>query len=355
MSHSSIKKLLNIALLLTLSVVILGAFTRLTDAGLGCPDWPGCYGHMILPSSEHGLSSAQMSYPNTPIVQHKAWTEMVHRYAAGSLGLLILIIAFLTVRTYLKGEHSPVKIAAALIAMLAFQAALGMWTVTMKLLPIVVMGHLLGGMTLLSLLAWYRFSLVEDKTDQKIKPVQNQISSQWFWVGVLIVFAQIGLGGWVSSNYAGLACIGFPMCNGQLLPHLDFTQGFNLLHGVGANHQGGLLNSSARVTIQVVHRLGAVITAGTVIALAVSVLRISSNRLLRRTANVSLLLIVVQFSLGILNVVDLLPLPIAVAHNGVAALLLITMVAMLKLNQNNTNQKTDSPEQLTKENRYATI
>lgn len=331
MSKPLMKKLATVALLLAFGVVILGAFTRLSDAGLGCPDWPGCYGHMVLPTSNHGLTNAQMNYPAIPIEQHKAWTEMIHRYVAGSLGLLVMALVFFTFRQYLKGERYPIKVAALLIGVIVFQALLGKWTVTMKLLPVVVMGHLLGGMTLISLLAWYRFRLVDEKSNNK-KNQLNQMDSRFIWVGVLIVFAQIALGGWVSSNYAGLACVGFPMCNGHLIPSLDFNQGFNLFHAVGANHQGGLLNSSARVTIQVVHRFGAMITAAYVISLAIMVLRRSSNMMMRRLASISLILVVCQFALGIINVIDLLPLPIAVAHNGVAALLLVSLVAMLSVN-----------------------
>ena len=339
MKKTTVKRIVSVAMLLALFVVVLGAYTRLTDAGLGCPDWPGCYGHMVLPSTEHGLTSAQMSYPAIPIEERKAWTEMAHRYVAGSLGLLICFIVFTAFKKRFAGEKDyPIKSAALLLFMLFFQAALGMWTVTMNLLPVVVMGHLLGGLTILSLLTWYRFSLNQPQQTTLARfPGQAGESrldgpavnlSKWFVFGVAIVFFQIALGGWVSSNYAGLACIGFPYCNGQLLPTMNFSQGFNLISSVGANHQGGLLDSTARVTIQVVHRVGAVITVCYLIGLAITVLTKISNTRLRKLASLSLMLVFTQFCLGIINVVDLLPLSIAVAHNGVAALLLATMIAM---------------------------
>jgi heme a synthase len=314
----TIKFLASTALILAFLVLVLGAYTRLTDAGLGCPDWPGCYGHMVLPHSNQDLAKAQMNYPLVPIERVKAWTEMTHRYLAGTLGLFIFVLTALCMARYIKGEDTPFKAALVLLGLLFFQAILGMWTVTLKLLPIVVMGHLLGGMTIFAMLCVFRLRLTHKK--MQLRP--------WVLLGVLIVFCQIALGGWVSSNYAGIACVGFPMCNGMLLPHLDLSNAFNLFSSMGVNHQGGMLDSSARVTIQVIHRLGALLTTIYLIGLSFSLIRKNSHPTTVRKTYVVMLLVLIQVSLGIINVVNFLPLPIAVAHNGVAALLLAALITL---------------------------
>ncbi|KTC87553.1 MULTISPECIES: COX15/CtaA family protein [Legionella] len=328
MQLKAIKYATTIALILALFVVMLGAYTRLTDAGLGCPDWPGCYGHMVLPSAESKLQSAQEQYPQIPIESRKAWTEMAHRYAAGTLGLLILFIAGSVIWRRAQGVRMPWQLALTLILLLLFQAALGMWTVTLKLLPVVVMGHLLGGILIFACLSRLRLQL------SSAKPVNLPQWRFWILLGTLIVFFQIALGGWVSSNYAGIACIGFPQCNGQWLPELHFSQGFNLFSPVGANYQGGVLDNDIRMTIQYIHRLGAMITAVYIVTLAILLLVKVSNYYLRRLAVVAILLVCIQFILGIMNVVYLLPLWIAVAHNGIAAVLMATVLMMFYLTQN---------------------
>lgn len=313
------------AVLLSLLVVMLGAYTRLTDAGLGCPDWPGCYGKMVLPSAKAGLMDAQSAYPQIPIESRKAWTEMAHRYAAGTLALLIFFIGFSILGRRFKGEHLPWHIPAALLLLVVFQAALGMWTVTLKLLPVVVMGHLLGGMLIVACLTRLRLQL---------SPYTGMDLPQWRpWlrIAVLIVFCQIALGGWVSSNYAGISCIGFPMCNGVWLPDLHFAQGFNLFSPVGANYQGGLLDHEVRVTIQFIHRVGAIITAVYLLLLAFLIRLKTDFNYLKAAAFVMILLVLAQFTLGIFNVIYLLPISVAVAHNGVAALLLATVFSSLHL------------------------
>ncbi|NCT57661.1 MAG: heme A synthase [Legionella sp.] len=314
------------ALVLALGVVMLGAYTRLTDAGLGCPDWPGCYGKMVLPSASAPAAhaEAQNLYPDIPIESHKAWTEMAHRYIAGTFGLLILFLAAMA----WKGPHTArtsLVLPAAMLAVLIFQAALGMWTVTLKLLPVVVMGHLLGGLTLLSLLTclrwqWSRYA------GYGLKPWRV-----WVILGLFIVIAQIALGGWVSANYAGVACIGFPQCNRHWLPMFDWQNAFNLFSPLGANYQGGALDQAARVTIQWTHRVGAILTVIYVGILAGCMLRRIDIKLVKIMAGLALMFVFIQCSLGIMNVVYLLPLPISVAHNGVAALLLVTMVSLCYL------------------------
>ena len=310
------------AIILALVVVMLGAYTRLTDAGLGCPDWPGCYGHMVLPTAGHELTAAQSEYPQVPIESQKAWTEMAHRYAAGTLALLILAIGISVCRLNLQGQRLPWKLPLTLMLFVFFQAALGMWTVTLKLLPIVVLGHLLGGMLIFACLCYFRLQL---------STACVHYLPRWrFWIGlgVMLVFCQIALGGWVSSNYAGIACIGFPQCNGQWLPSLHFSEGFNVFSSVGANYQGGVLDSEIRTTIHVIHRLGALVVAGYVLILSALLLWHVNLYNLRKMAMLALVLVGMQCMLGVINVVYLLPLGVAVAHNGVAALLLATLFTM---------------------------
>ncbi|MCW8408528.1 COX15/CtaA family protein [Legionella sp. PATHC035] len=332
MQNKLLRYVVSFAVLLSLFVVMLGAYTRLTDAGLGCPDWPGCYGQMVLPSAKEKLQAAQTQYPQIPIESRKAWTEMAHRYVAGSLALLIFFIGFSALRKRLQGNHlMPWHLPAALLLLVFFQAALGMWTVTLKLLPVVVMGHLLGGILIVTCLSRFRLQL---------SSLSGQDLPQWRpWIrlGVVIVFLQIALGGWVSSNYAGISCIGFPQCNGVWVPDLHFAQGFNLFSPVGANYQGGLLDHDVRVTIQWIHRLGALITAAYILVLSLLILRRSSFNYLKIAAGFMLLLIFVQFTLGILNVIYLLPISVAVAHNGVAALLLATVFSTLHLTRKGQN------------------
>ena len=321
-SSKILRYVVTIASILALMVVMLGAYTRLTDAGLGCPDWPGCYGQMVLPTLPNKLIDAQQHYPHVPIESRKAWTEMAHRYAAGTLGLLILLIGCSALRAHRRDLSFPVRLPGLLFLLVVFQALLGMWTVTLKLLPVVVMGHLLGGMLIFSLLCYLRMQL------SSVSVVSLSRWPIWINLGIVIVFFQIALGGWVSSNYAGVACIGFPQCNGQWWPALHFSKGFNLLSPVGANYQGGILNNEVRATIQFIHRLGAIFAASYVVLLSVSLLISVRTKNLHKIAALAIIIVIIQFGLGIANVVYLLPLWIAVAHNGTAALLLATMFVM---------------------------
>ncbi len=311
-----------VALALALLVVMLGAYTRLTHAGLGCPDWPGCYGKMVLPSAGSELLNAQQAYPDIPIESKKAWTEMVHRYAAGTLALLVIFMAWRALRSRLQGTRLPWFIPLGLVFLIAFQAVLGMWTVTLKLLPIVVMGHLLGGILIFAGLSYFNWQLSAVKK-------QSLLAWQpWINLGVLIVFVQIALGGWVSSNYAGIACIGFPQCNGEWMPSLHVLKAFNVFSSIGLNYQGGLLDNDSRVTIQFVHRLGALVTAVYLLGLSVFLSYSVRTPLVRGVSAIVLLLLVLQLTLGVINVLYLLPLWAAVLHNGVAALLLAAMLSL---------------------------
>lgn len=324
-------KIVTCALFLSLFVVMLGAYTRLTDAGLGCPDWPGCYGQMVLPSAKAKVQAAQTQYPQFPIESKKAWTEMAHRYVAGTLALLLFFIGFYAVRKRLQGISLPWHLPVFLLILVVFQALLGMWTVTLKLFPVVVMGHLLGGMLIVACLSRFRLQLSNFFVEYapQWRP--------WLRVGVFIVFLQIALGGWVSSNYAGIACVGVLKCNGAWLPDLNVTQGFNLFSPLGENYQGGLLEHEARVSIQFIHRLGAVLTAAYIMILSSLILIKSRAHYLRLTAIVMMLLVVLQVTLGILNVIYLLPITVAVAHNGVASLLLATVFSALHFTRKEQN------------------
>lgn len=330
MQNSFLRWLTTCALLLAFGVVMLGAYTRLTDAGLGCPDWPGCYGRMVLPSVQSELQQAQTEYPKIPIESRKAWTEMAHRYAAGTLGFLIFIIGFTAIYKHCRDKRVPWHLPCALLLLVLFQAALGMWTVTLKLLPIVVMGHLLGGMLIVACLARYRLQVsgLAGKDLPQWRP--------WLRLGMVIVFIQIALGGWVSANYAGISCIGFPQCNGLWVPPLHFTEGFNLFSSVGLNYQGGLLDNNVRASIQWIHRIGAVVTATYILSLAGLIIVRTHSKNLRMAAIILAYLVFVQFILGIMNVVYLLPLKVAVAHNGIAALLLSTVFSMLHFTRGRT-------------------
>lgn len=327
MNVAVLKKVTTIAIFLALFVVMLGAYTRLTDAGLGCPDWPGCYGKLVLPTDTSQLNLAQASYPEIAIEQGKAWTEMAHRYVAGTLGLLILFIFLRGVVFRQKKDAFSKIIPFSLMVLVIFQALLGMWTVTLKLLPIVVMGHLLGGIFIFTALCYFRWQLSESK------PLVPALTSKWLVLGFMVVFIQIALGGWVSANYAGIACVGFPACNGVLFPQLHLAEGFNLFAPIGKNYQGGLLSIDARMTIQFVHRVGAIITALVVCMLCIASFVRSQYKPVRTMAAVAIVLISLQFLLGVLNVVYLLPLWVAVLHNGVAALVLASMASLIYLSK----------------------
>lgn len=325
MRHKIIVIATNLALCLALCVVMLGAYTRLTDAGLGCPDWPGCYGHMVLPRSDKGVQAAQSQYPDMPIESRKAWTEMVHRYVAGTLVLLLFGISISLLRSSPQNK-SMRRLSLALLILVVFQALLGMWTVTLKLLPVVVMGHLLGGMLIFACLCRLRVALGllgQGPTYNAWRP--------WLRLGFVIVFVQIALGGWVSAQYAGIACVGFPKCNGLWFPTIDWLKAFNPFSAIGANYQGGSLDSIVRISIQWVHRLGAMITLGYLLVLAACILVNNNSGRLNIAALFWVVLVLIQVGLGLLNVIYLLPIHVAVAHNGVAALLLGTVFSALSL------------------------
>ncbi len=308
-----------LVVLLALVVVILGAYTRLSDAGLGCPDWPGCYGQLAVPSSPDALVQANQAYAHRPVEAAKAWKEMLHRYAAGLLGLVVLGLA---VAAWRRGAGR--LLATATLLLVVFQAALGMWTVTLLLKPVVVMGHLLGGFTVLSLL-WLAYLNARAFVPQRRAPAIGLRRLAVLGVGVLAV--QIALGGWTSANYAALACPTFPTCLGEWWPPMDMADGFVLWRGLGVNYEFGVLDSPARVAIHMAHRAWAVVAVLCLGGVGIATLRRQSGPV-RGAAVAVLLLLVAQVSLGIANVWLHLPLPVAAAHNAVAALLLLALLTL---------------------------
>lgn len=323
-----------IATLLALVVVMLGAYTRLGDAGLGCPDWPGCYGHIAVPETTSAIAMAEHQFQQ-PVEPAKAWKEMVHRYFAGTLGVLIAILLLWGGVRKFRYPKQPLLIPTLLVLLVVFQALLGMWTVTLKVQPLIVSAHLLGGMALAALL-WY-LTLATRPYQPSTAPALR--FKPWAILGLVVVIIQLFLGAWTSTNYAALACTSFPLCHGSLFPHLDFQQAFTLWQPLGVNYEGGVLSAVARVTIQMTHRYWGFVTAVVIVLLSLALMGSKANQKLRGIGWVLLILIITQFILGMLNVIWLLPRGIAVAHNGVAALLLLSMTGLLyKLNRKTTKR-----------------
>lgn len=366
----SLRGLAWVACAFAFCVIVFGAFVRLSNAGLSCPDWPTCYGHITWPQRPHAIAKADAAFPDRPYETHKAWREQTHRFLAGTLGVLVLALALaaswrvrrrlllvivgialiaIGIPLYMTRHYVPSSIVAALgealllgcalfwrgggwrriavltLAVVCFQALLGMWTVTWLLKPIVVSGHLLGGMTTFALLAWLAWKL----SGARARAPREAALSAAVVVGLVLLACQIFLGGWTSSNYAALACgIGpqsFPKCLGQWWPPVDFHQGFILWRGIGVNFEGGILDAAARSAIQIAHRFGALVVFVYLAWLAHKVARAG----LRGLGIALGVLLLAQVALGISNVMFGLPLAVAVAHNGGAALLLFTVVSLV--------------------------
>ena len=376
--HRNFRRIAWLAVVLTLCVVVFGAFVRLSDAGLSCPDWPTCYGRAAWPQAPADVADHAASQIR-PFETHKAWREQVHRHIAAALGVLVLALALLAARRRrhgalqilgasalvaaaipaymyghigaafaLAGAGQAILLLAALrwsnvdlaraavltLAVIIFQALLGKWTVTLLLKPVIVMAHLMGGLLTFSLLTWMAWRA----TNLPVRLAGARMVRRWLFAALAVLGAQIALGGWVSANYAALSCGGggwagdghhyldFPRCVGQWWPAADFREGFVLWRGVGVDYEGGILDGPARIAIQMAHRLGAVAAFGVLLALAVRLLRTPG---LRSWGTTLVALTVTQVALGILNVKLALPLWVAVAHNAVAALLLFVLVSLL--------------------------
>ena len=305
-------------------VIVLGAYVRLTDAGLGCPDWPGCYGRLTVPSQHADVHLDAPEWRERPLEAGKAWREMTHRYVASALGLGIVVMA-LTARNVVRRGDSNVVVYA-LVPLVVFQGLLGMWTVTLLLKPLVVSAHLLGGLATLALLWW---NFLGAKT--WARPTDDHhVLRKAAWATLVIIVVQVFLGAWTSANYAALACTDFPQCQGQWWPQTDFVEAFVLWRGLGVDYEFGVLETPARTAIHLVHRLGAVATTAVILSLIVLVLQSGAQRL-RRVAWCILAALICQLTLGISNVVGGLPLAVAVAHNAGAAVLSMSVITLLYL------------------------
>ncbi|HEY5623808.1 MAG TPA: COX15/CtaA family protein [Gammaproteobacteria bacterium] len=309
---------------LALIVVVVGAWVRLTDAGLGCPDWPGCYGQLIVPASEAEQAQASLDFPERPLEAGKAWREMIHRYLASTLGLVCVALAAIAWRN--RGNPAqPVKLPLILLGVVIFQGLLGMWTVTLLLQPVIVMGHLLGGLTTLGILSW--LSRWRPATAGAVAAAGGLAL-----IAAVVLVVQIALGGWTSSNYAALACPDFPTCQTRWWPPAaDFREGFFMWHGLGIDYEGGVLDNPGRVAIHFAHRLGALVAA---LVIGLLGFQLTRNPALRADGLAVLGALMLQLALGVSIVVFGVPLAIAVGHNGVAALLLLTVLnANQRINQ----------------------
>lgn len=370
--HRHLHRIAWLAVALALCVIVFGAFVRLSNAGLSCPDWPTCYGRAAWPAQAQD-AAGHAATAIRPVEPHKAWREQVHRHAAAILGLLVLAMALLTARhrrhgiaqviagaslvalsipLYMQG-HPLVALAVAgagqavlLVAALrwsnvdlsraaaltlmviVFQALLGKWTVTLLLKPLVVMGHLMGGLLTLSLLVWMAWQA----TDRPILLAEARRLRRLLWGVLAILAVQIALGGWTSANYAALACgTDFPTCNRQWWPDADFREAFVLWRGLGTDYEGGVLPGAALVAVQMAHRLMALVATA---ALALLAVRLARTPGIRGWGVLVALLTAAQVGLGIANVKLSLPLSLATLHNAGAALLvfaLVTLVARVRM------------------------
>lgn len=320
--NSGLRRLAVIAAIIAFCVIVLGAYVRLSHAGLGCPDWPGCYGQLTWPAEANDISNANQVFPERPVEPEKAWKEMVHRYLAGALVLLVIAINILAWKKENVSRQFRI-LAGLLLLVILFQAALGMWTVTLKLKPIVVMAHLMGGLTTFAMLLWLAFRggsehAQPNHTLVKFRPL--------IITGTLVLVFQLMLGGWTSANYSALACPDFPTCQGQWWPDTNFSEGFVLWREIGVDYEGGVLDLQSRIAIQMAHRIGAVVTF---LVLGLLSFKLLMDRAGRGSGVLLGVLLLSQVTLGILNIVLYLPLPNAVAHNAGGALLVAMMIWLL--------------------------
>jgi len=318
------RRLCLLGTVIALCVVVLGAWVRLGDAGLGCPDWPGCYGHLTVGQAVQNVETANAAFPDRPLEAEKALKEMIHRYLASTLGLLIIAIAVVAWTN--RGDRAqPVRLPGFLVLLVVFQGLLGMWTVTLLLKPLIVSAHLVGGLTTMSLLWWMSL-----RVDRTTRPPGERRLRTWAAVGLVVLVFQILLGGWTSSNYSALACPDFPTCQNSFWPDMDFKDAFVLWRGLGIDYEGGVLDHPARVAIHYTHRLWAIVTAVVLGFVAWRASRTGQSRAVRLAGGAIAAVLVVQWILGPVMVLNTLPLQLATAHNAVAALLLLSVVALLR-------------------------
>jgi len=311
-----------------LGVIALGAFTRLIDAGLGCPDWPGCYGHLAVPTTESATQLA-LNYPGSHLTAYKAWAEMIHRYFVGGLSLFILsIVAIIFSQKILRVRYNII-LATTLILLLVYQILLGQWTVTLKLLPIIVTQHLLGGFFILSTL-WLIYLGNNQALEKRLRGHAVKAIIFGALGALIILLLQISLGAWTSTNYASLSCPDFPFCMNDQTVIMHFKEAFTLFTPIGVNYEGGVLPDAIRQTIQMAHRFGALILTSYLFLLMIfSSLKLKRLPELLKSLYVVLGLLCVQLCIGISNVIFKLPLITAISHNLVAVLLLLAMITLI--------------------------
>lgn len=327
----TLTRMVKISLCLTLVVIMLGAYTRLSDAGLGCPDWPGCYGHLSVPHHEEDVLRANMNFPDRAVEHEKAWLEMIHRYFAGTLGIMIVVITVMSVRAERVNPSIPIMLCLLVVG----QAMLGMWTVTLKLMPVIVMLHLLGGFTLLALQAVF-YCQLHTQRHHYVSPSTSSVRL-FSLLTFAVVFIQIVLGGWTSSNYAALMCSSLPICEGDWVSHLSWREAFSFWQTGFDNYEFGVLEYPARMTIHVSHRIGAIITGLVVLTYSIMLLKQDAYHSQKVGMWIGIVL-VCQLLLGISNVVFQLPIYVAVAHNlGAAIMLSLICVSQFYLWQGQTD------------------
>lgn len=315
------RKLVYLTWFLTLDLIMFGAFVRLTDSGLGCPDWPGCYGKLSPIGASQHIAEAYAAMPYGAVSFPKAWIEMIHRYVGSLLGLMIIGIVFMAWRHRKVLGNSP-RLAIVTLIAVCVQGAFGAWTVTHELMPIIVTTHLLGGMSLLALMTWLA---AREKSHPAVSPSYS-VYLPWMSFGLVLVFVQIALGGWVSTNYAALACMDFPTCHGEWLPPMDFQNGFSLIRGLGELPSGEVISQQALTAIHWVHRNFAFVVFAVVGVLA---LKLRADPGLKGPATLLLALLGAQLLTGLTTIFFEWPLLIAVLHNGGAAGLVLVSVTLV--------------------------
>ena len=318
------RRLCLVGTVLAFCVIVLGAYVRLSHAGLGCPDWPGCYGHLTVGEAVENAHIANQQYPHRPLEADKAIKEMVHRYLAATLGLVIIAVAAYA-WTNRRDPQQPVWLPVALVALVVLQGLLGMWTVTWLLKPLIVTAHLAGGLTTMSLLWWMALA-----TTRRTRPQGESSLRRWAAAAMVMLALQILLGGWTSSNYAAVACPDFPTCQNSFWPNMDFKDAFVLWRGLGIDYEGGVLDHPARVAIHFTHRLGAVLTALVLGFVAVRAWAKGQSREVRMAGGLLAAALVTQLIVGPVMVIETFPLTLATVHNAMAAALVLATVALLR-------------------------